>query len=78
MDMEFKRDYINDNVNDLSRRERIEILTMVLNSIDDRKYIKENNQGTCIRFNDMSDELVTQIHNKIKHYLNISNKNLMR
>jgi hypothetical protein len=58
--------YIKNHVHDLTIQERLDVLNLIINSpINDNKIYSKGN-GTMIRFEDMTNETIWNIYNKIK------------
>ena len=64
--LEEKKIYIIDNVNELKKAHRIEVLQHILGSNISKEKIKEKGCGTQIKINDIPKDLIPLLYNFIK------------
>lgn len=57
-----KMDYIDENVDDLDREERQEILNLIVNSGIDESKLHDKGDGAQIRYSDLTDESINSIY----------------
>jgi len=69
--------YICDNVNELKKAHRIEILQHILGSNINREKIKEKGSGTQIKVNDIPKELIPLLYNFIKIKMKVQEDELI-
>lgn len=70
MDNSEKIAYICDNVNELNKIYRKEILQILLSSQSTEDKLLEKGGGTQIKFSEIPDELLNNIYNYILHKVN--------
>ena len=68
LDNEYMKEYINEKIQDLSKKEKIIIGKLIYNNITNKKQIKEKGTGLEINMRNFNYNLIKMIYEKVKEF----------
>ena len=68
LDNEYMKEYINEKIEDLSKKEKIIIGKLIYNNITNKKQIKEKGTGLEINMRNFNYNLIKMIYEKVKEF----------